>query len=225
MFYNRRELKTYYKFRAIGSDEICGIILRRKISSSAMPETSAKDLYMFYKPSFCCNCGEKIERTDSLSLIKSGRFCDVCEKEFSFEEWLPKVFIAVCGLFGIFGIGSFLIGGETVKPAALKQSKNIVAESNVKTEPSANKPQNINQQIVQKTERKTESEPGLKTNINAVVRPKADNERVESEKIYFCGAATKKGTPCSRKVKGGGRCWQHSGQEAILPPEKLLITQ
>lgn len=24
-----------------------------------------------------------------------------------------------------------------------------------------------------------------------------------------CGARTKKGTPCKRKVVGGGRCWQH----------------
>lgn len=25
----------------------------------------------------------------------------------------------------------------------------------------------------------------------------------------YCGALTKKGTPCRRKVNGGGRCWQH----------------
>jgi len=25
-----------------------------------------------------------------------------------------------------------------------------------------------------------------------------------------CGALTKKGTSCRRKVKGGGRCWQHN---------------
>jgi hypothetical protein len=25
----------------------------------------------------------------------------------------------------------------------------------------------------------------------------------------ICGATTKSGRPCQRKVKGGGRCWQH----------------
>ena len=25
----------------------------------------------------------------------------------------------------------------------------------------------------------------------------------------ICGATTQKGTPCQRKVSGGGRCWQH----------------
>ena len=25
----------------------------------------------------------------------------------------------------------------------------------------------------------------------------------------LCGAPTQKGTPCQRKVSGGGRCWQH----------------
>ncbi|WP_208810027.1 DUF3157 family protein [Riemerella anatipestifer] len=25
----------------------------------------------------------------------------------------------------------------------------------------------------------------------------------------YCGAPTKKGGPCSRRVSGGGRCWQH----------------
>jgi micrococcal nuclease len=27
----------------------------------------------------------------------------------------------------------------------------------------------------------------------------------------ICGAITKAGTPCKRKVKGGGRCYQHAG--------------
>jgi hypothetical protein len=48
---------------------------------------------------------------------------------------------------------------------------------------------------------------------------------IAKEPVYWCGAQTKKGTPCSRKVKGGGRCWQHEGQAAMLPPEKLLISR
>jgi hypothetical protein len=48
------------------------------------------------------------------------------------------------------------------------------------------------------------------------------NPEIE-ERNFFCGAATKKGTACTRKVRGGGRCWQHKGREAILPESDLEI--
>ncbi|HCX29585.1 MAG TPA: hypothetical protein DHU55_07400 [Blastocatellia bacterium] len=41
--------------------------------------------------------------------------------------------------------------------------------------------------------------------------------------VYLCGARTKKGTPCSRRVHGPVRCWQHKGMPAMLPQEKLLV--
>ena len=46
---------------------------------------------------------------------------------------------------------------------------------------------------------------------------------VVSEEIYICGARTKKGTPCSRRVHGPVRCWQHKGLPAMLPQEKLKL--
>jgi hypothetical protein len=42
---------------------------------------------------------------------------------------------------------------------------------------------------------------------------------------YICGARTKKGTPCSRRVHGPVRCWQHKGLPAMLPLEKLKIKE
>jgi hypothetical protein len=44
-----------------------------------------------------------------------------------------------------------------------------------------------------------------------------------AEVVYICGARTKKGTPCQRRVRGPGRCWQHRGMQAILPPSKLVV--
>jgi hypothetical protein len=39
----------------------------------------------------------------------------------------------------------------------------------------------------------------------------------ETDAVYYCGAATKKGAPCSRRVKHAGeRCWQHQGMPSIL---------
>jgi len=43
------------------------------------------------------------------------------------------------------------------------------------------------------------------------------------EEVYTCGARTKKGTPCSRRVHGPVRCWQHKGMAAMMPQEKLRI--
>jgi hypothetical protein len=41
--------------------------------------------------------------------------------------------------------------------------------------------------------------------------------------VYICGARTKKGTPCSRRVHGPMRCWQHKGMRPMLPQEKLAV--
>ncbi|HXD33725.1 MAG TPA: hypothetical protein VN643_21570 [Pyrinomonadaceae bacterium] len=44
-----------------------------------------------------------------------------------------------------------------------------------------------------------------------------------TEEIYMCGARTKKGTPCSRRVHGPVRCWQHKGVPAMRSQEKLIV--
>jgi hypothetical protein len=51
------------------------------------------------------------------------------------------------------------------------------------------------------------------------------NERPteQEEVVYVCGARTKKGTACQRRVRSPGRCWQHRGMPAILPPSKLIV--
>ncbi len=41
--------------------------------------------------------------------------------------------------------------------------------------------------------------------------------------VSMCGTRTKKGAPCSRRVHGTGRCFQHIGLPAMLPPERLLL--
>ncbi len=46
-----------------------------------------------------------------------------------------------------------------------------------------------------------------------------------TEPPSICGARTKKGKPCSRRVHGPTRCWQHKGMPAMLPPDKLAIKE
>ena len=179
---------------------------------------------MFYKPTFCCHCGEKIERTESLRW-SSGRFCDVCKSEFTFQEWLPKIFILIFGLFGLFGVGSYLQSVEKSQVVSLKQNKIGAPETSGKTESVGNQVQNSNREVVRQNEQRVESDSAIIANNNKTEKLKITREPIEYEKTYFCGAMTKKGTPCSRKVKGGGRCWQHKGQEAMHAQEKLLIPQ
>jgi hypothetical protein len=44
-----------------------------------------------------------------------------------------------------------------------------------------------------------------------------------AEIVSVCGARTQRGTPCSRRVRGTGRCWQHRGKSAMLPASKLIV--
>jgi hypothetical protein len=53
----------------------------------------------------------------------------------------------------------------------------------------------------------------------------SDTAQSATEQLYTCGARTKKGTPCSRRVHGPVRCWQHKGAKAMLPPDKLLVKE
>jgi hypothetical protein len=47
---------------------------------------------------------------------------------------------------------------------------------------------------------------------------------VSNDEVYICGARTKKGTPCRRRVHAAGeRCFQHKGMPAMVALEKLTI--
>jgi hypothetical protein len=188
---------------------------------------------MFYTPKHCCECGEKIER-DEWKLLTSRRFCETCESEFKGQDWLLRVVIGLGILGAIFGIGSFL----------KKSDKPLNVTTTPIAQPASNKSQNVQNSQVLLNE-------GVQTSLqkqsanNAVAQSNAQTPEMalsqkplqtkqgllekqqnsESETVYFCGAQTKKGTPCTRRVKGNGRCWQHTGQPAMLPPEKLIASR
>ncbi len=181
---------------------------------------------MSYRPKYCCQCGEKIERTDR-KFWHSRRFCELCETEFWIHDWIPHL-TGIAVLLVVFVISFYF--QKTEKPlnvvpnqlvSGISSAKNIPANQSVAppvvnaVQPSAQT--NVNNLPV-------ESPTVLKT--SEVKNKPKDGSTVEpSEKVYFCGAATKKGTPCSRRVRGGGRCWQHTGQPALLAQEKLIAVQ
>lgn len=181
---------------------------------------------MPYKPNFCCECGEKIERVD-WNLLTSRHFCEICDKAFVVHEKMP-IIIAVCGiLVGLTGFVSYLRTPETpnIAPSQFvsqgKQTNNRNEATRINQTDS-----NIQARIQPQN---TNSAPQTVNNFvqntqNTAVKKPVTVPETPQETVYFCGAATKKGTPCSRRVKGGGRCWQHEGQAAMLPQEKLIIS-
>jgi hypothetical protein len=51
-----------------------------------------------------------------------------------------------------------------------------------------------------------------------------NNIETRDEAAYICGARTRKGTPCRRRVHAAGeRCYQHKGMPAMVSLEKLTI--
>lgn len=175
---------------------------------------------MPYKPKFCCQCGEKIERV-SWNPLTSRRFCELCETEFGIYDKTPLILVGGVLLFGLIGWGNYLRTPEKSPNVAPNQ---LISSSQNVNKTEANRA-NLSNSAVQTRANNSagnaahESAP---TNNLTTKKPVIASNSPQ-EVSYFCGAATKKGTPCSRRVKGGGRCWQHEGQSAILPPEKLIV--
>jgi hypothetical protein len=168
---------------------------------------------MLYQPSFCCQCGEKIERRE-WKIWTSRRFCELCELDHKIADVFPKALIGVGILIGIFGFGSYLQSkhpqqiaspgravttqqdGPGVSPQVKKQATDI---SSVQSQSSSPKEDTTARTLKSDTNQRTDE-----VSTRPAVR----------EQVFYCGALTKKGTPCSRRVKGRERCWQHAGQPA-----------
>lgn len=172
---------------------------------------------MFFKPNFCCGCGEKIQRAE-WGILTSRRFCDVCAIENQGHEWFPRVVVLSAVLIGLFGFGSYLRNGASVSPASLKQANYLGTPVSEKSLKPARQ-----EQATDSRGARAEgiSNSDQETSLDAET-PRATKEqpRLESiasdEPVHFCGAMTKKGKPCSRRVKTKGRCWQHVGQPSAL---------
>jgi hypothetical protein len=193
---------------------------------------------MLYKPTYCSNCGVKIERIEWFPWT-SRNFCEVCEKEHKIFDRLSLVLSGVLVFAGFLVFGNYLLsGGNSTSPISEDQPQiktlkhnNSPKNERAATNQAGNLPTDWNQnsQSIVQSNVASETNPTNPT-VQQVQPPTVrQNKNVPVVKakdpVYFCGAQTKKGTPCSRRVKGGGRCWQHEGQAAMLPPEKLLINQ
>ena len=165
---------------------------------------------MLFRPSFCANCGEKVERSD-WGILTSRRFCQVCESEFKGHDLLPR-FVVVAGiLLGLFGFGSYLNSGSASDARVVRQPAKLVEQSaGVAQISSPNPAPKVLRPFAENPASNfSERSDGNQTPPRTARAP--TRAPATEGPTYFCGAETKKGTACSRRVKGKTRCYQHTG--------------
>ena len=161
-----------------------------------------------YKPNFCCNCGEKIERLD-WPFWSGRRFCVLCETDYWLYDAAPMLVVGVLSLLGVLGFAG-VFSGEHKGEAQVLRSQMVASSARPEPaevlRPSNSEAQHSSQPLVsQQASAGTPVPTQLKASAKPVDRP-----------VYTCGAMTKKGTACTRRVKGAGeRCWQHKGMPAL----------
>lgn len=153
-----------------------------------------------YKPNFCAECGTKLLRL-RWHLWISRKFCNDCARRLR-KVRLKQTLFAALAL-----ISAGYVAGRARRPAPpplIIERRSDSALNDIEAPGKSTLP--------------TTTEFG----VNPTQARDASPAPVE-EVVYLCGARTKKGTPCSRRVHGPVRCWQHKGMPAMLPQEKLLV--
>ena len=156
-----------------------------------------------YKPNFCSQCGTKLLRL-RWHFWTSRRFCDDCARALRKKRFLPWL---LAGLT-LVSLGYCAGRARRPPPPPLTIVRRADSPLNSPEDPGRSNARNAT----------TASGMGAKDTSRSSV------EVTEGE-VYLCGARTKKGTPCSRRVHGPVRCWQHKGSPAMLPQEKLLVKE
>ena len=151
-----------------------------------------------YRPNFCAECGERLARRGWRAWT-SARFCGDCARRLGRVGLLRALTILAITAAAAFALGRYL--RPAPPPLLIQRAANSpLSDLPVKLNESARITNRINS-----------------TNTAAAVSS-------TDEPGYICGARTKKGTPCHRRVHAAGeRCFQHKGMLAMVPLEKLVV--
>ena len=160
-----------------------------------------------YKPNFCAECGEPVSRT-RWRVWHSRRFCTGCARRFRKAQLVSSL---------LAGVSLFLLGLASGRATRPQPPPLIIERTQMPPLPVASQT-NEQQPETDLASLAHATEPNYGPNGTRDERPTDPNEI-----ISICGARTKKGTPCQRRVRGTGRCWQHRGLPAMLPPSKLIV--
>jgi hypothetical protein len=165
---------------------------------------------MMFRPKYCCNCGEKVER-EEWRIWTSRRFCDLCSTEYKHIDLFPYGAVGLGLLLSVLGI-SGILGGSSEPDLARNPNTTSSSTSSSATLKSHQAANTARQDTVTTP---TISEPRQPTPQNTEQPRKKENS--SEDEVFYCGAPTKKGTPCTRRVKTKGNCWQHAKQGQINP--------
>jgi hypothetical protein len=171
-----------------------------------------------YRPNFCAECGEAITRL-RWRVWTSRRFCAGCEKRFRKSRMMWPV--AACVAL----VASGFCGGRATRHAPPP----LVIERGATNSPAPLSQTPATTATGKQAPASTDAANADAANAGAPVYG-ADGTQQErpteaGEIVSICGARTKRGTPCSRRVRGTGRCWQHRGRAAMLPAAKLRVPE
>lgn len=156
-----------------------------------------------YKPNFCSQCGIKLLRL-RWHFWTSRRFCNECARGLRKERYLPWFWAALA----LISAGYLAGRARRPEPPPLTIIRRADSPLHSPEDPG-------------------QSNAATNTTASGNYQNESSKSSVEvsAAEVYLCGARTKKGTPCSRRVHGPVRCWQHKGSPAMLPPEKLLVKE
>ncbi len=147
---------------------------------------------------FCPECGERL-KVKHPGILHFRSFCPNCSARFRrFRPMLIAVPV-LCGAIG-FALGHYTSAREPFyfigTPVDLTANRvTPSADNNSDHSPRG----------------------------NATLTPPEQLVIAPSEADTICGARTKSGKPCRRKVKGGGYCWQH--RDPLTPRKERSARQ
>jgi len=151
------------------------------------------------RPNFCVECGERLARKGWAARL-GRRYCDRCTHRLGTVAAFRPIIVVTLIAIAAFAFGRY--NRPAPPPLIIQRPANSpLSDSPVKFGRAA----------------RANSSRDYQSNQSSAAL-------VTNEEGYICGARTRKGTPCRRRVHvAGERCFQHKGLAAMVPLEKLII--
>ena len=163
------------------------------------------------RPNFCAECGAPVARKGWRAWLR-GRWCQNCTLRVGKSSGV-RLLIALA----LFAGAAFALG-RYLRPAPPPLIVERAANS-----PLSDLPVNLSE-AAKAGSPNARSQNGVPQSSDAPSTRQKSNTESANDAVYLCGARTKKGTPCHRRVHSAGeRCFQHKGMPAILPLGKLIV--